>query len=212
MSTERPPVRVLVADDEPRYRQAVAEAVSARPDFELVGEAAAGGEVVDTVRELQPQVVLVDLDMRGLDLIGALERREVAAAVMVVSTRLDVQTVYTAVEAGAKAYLSKEASPTEICDAIVGVARGDVVLPMQLQLALAREIQSRTEEARPLLNKREHEVLLLISQRFTPYDVCRRLYLSPTALQRYVEGFCEKLGVTEVEDAVTEGRRRGLIK
>lgn len=212
MTTERPPVRVLVADDEPRYREAVVAAVSAQPGFELVGEAAAGGEVIDTVRQLQPQVVLVDVDMRGLDLIGALERRELAAAVMIVSTRLDVNTVYTAVEAGAKAYLSKEASPAEICDAIVGVARGDVVLPMQLQLALARELQSRSEQARPLLSKREHEVLVLISQRFTPYDVCRRLYLSQAALQRYVEGFCEKLGVTEVDEAVTEGRRRGLIR
>lgn len=205
-------MRVLVADDEIDYRETVVNAVRARPELELVGETGKGAEVVETVRELRPDVLLVDPKMPDLDVVAALEQGELRTSVLVLSARLEVQTVYTMVEAGAKGYLSKEATPDEVCEGVVNVMRGDLVLAPQLQLALAREIQRRTEETKPLLNARELEVLVLISQGFSPYDVCRRLYLSPQALNTYVGGFCAKLGVEEVEEAVVEARKRGLFK
>lgn len=212
MSTQRPLVRVLVADDLASYREGVVSAVNERPDLELVGEPSPGRDALEAVRQLEPDVTLLDVTMPGVDIVGALERDELPTRVVILSAQLDGETVYTAIEAGVKAYLSSEATPEQICDAILGVAGGDTVLPPELQIVLAREIQQRAANARQLLSSRELEVLELIAAGHTPYEVQRRLYLSEATLRTYVHGFCNKLEVTEVADAVVEGMRRGIIR
>ena len=205
-------MRVLVADDLGSHREGVVGAVNQRPHLELVGEPSLGGDPLEAVRELQPDVTLLDVNTPGVDVVGLLERDELPTRVVILSARLDGETVYAAIEAGVKGYLSQESPPEQVCDAIVGVADGETVLAPELQLALAREIQQRSSQARALLTTREYEVLMLIKAGHSPYEVRRRLYLSEETLRGYVHGFCNKLEVTEVADAVTEGIRRGIIR
>lgn len=213
VNAQPPPlVRVLVADDLAGHREVVMSAVAARPELELVDAPAAEGGALDQIRQHEPDVTVLDVGTPGVDVVAVLEREELPTLVAIVSAKADGETVYTAVEAGVKAYLSDQSTPEQICDAIVGVAGGETVLAPELQLVLAQEIQRRSSKARQLLSSRELEVLELIAQGYDPYEVQRRLYLSEATLRTYVHGFCNKLEVTEVADAVLEGMKRGIIR
>ena len=185
-------------------------AVNERAELELVGEAETGDLALDALWQLQPDVTLVDLALPDLDVLSAIDHADLPTRVVVLSTRTDGTIAHAAIRAGAKAYLSKESTPEQLCDAILAVARGDTVLPPQLDPDVADELQQRASYAR--LSSRERQVLELAAQGMSPYDVGRRLYISSATLGKYVEAFCEKLGVTEVPDAVAEAKRRGLIR
>lgn len=210
MDTEKPLIRVLVADDHAIYRRGLVSAVSERDELELVGEADTGEAALDALWQLQPDVTLIDVGLPNVDLLGAIDRDQLPTRVVVLSTRVDGEIAQAAIRAGAKAYLSKESTPEQLCDAIVAVAAGDTVLPQELDSDLAGEIKERATDTR--LTSRERQVLELAAGGMSPYDVGRNLYLSNATLKKYVTGFCEKLGVTEVPDAITEARRRGLIR
>lgn len=199
-----------MADEHAIYRTGLVSAVNARAELELVGEVDEGGAALDALWELQPDVTLVDLALTDVDVLSMLGRGELPTRVVVISTRADNAIARAAIGAGAKAYVSKESSPDELCDAILAVARGDTVLPPDLDPEVADEVKERASQAP--LSARERQVLELAAQGLTPYDVARRLYLSSATLGEYVKGFCEKLGVTEVADAIPEARRRGLIR
>ncbi len=207
---QQPRVRVLVADDHEIYRAGLVTAVNRRAELELVGEAETGNDTLDALWQLQPDVTLIDLSMPGLDLLSAIDRDQLPTRVVILSTRADGGIAKAAMQAGAKAYLSKESSPEQLCDAILAVARGDTVLPPELDSDVANELRERSTDAR--LTSRERQVLELAAEGLSPYDVGRRLYLSSATLGTYVKGFCEKLGVTEVPDAIAEAKRRGLIR
>ncbi len=211
VSTQRPTLRVLVADDAPNYRQKMVSAVEGRSDLELVGETSTGRDTHEAVRRLQPDITLLDVTMPHLDLLGAVGRGEFPTRVVVVSSHLDGGTVRSAIAAGVEAYVSKAATPEQVCDLVAGMAGGDATLPPELELGPSGEIHPRSTGPPPLLSTREHQVLTLIADGMEPDEVCRRLYLSPETLRTNVMGFCEKLEVSEVPDAVLEGTRRGLI-
>ena len=185
-------------------------AVNEHAELELVGEADTGDRAIDALWELEPDVTLVNLSLPGLDVLRAINRDELPSRVVVLSTRTDGGIAHAAIRAGAKAYLSKESTPAQLCDAMIAVARGDTVLAPELDPELASELRLRAGDAR--LTARERQVLDLAASGMTPYDVGRRLYVSSATLGTYVEGLCEKLGVTEVPDAIAEARRRGLIR
>lgn len=185
-------------------------AVNERAELELVGETDTGDGALDALWQLQPDVTLVDLGLPDLDVLSAIDHDQLPTRVVILSTRTDGSIAQAAIRSGAKAYLSKESTPDQLCDAIVAVARGDTVLPPQLDPDVASEIQSHATDAR--LTSRERQVLELAAGGMSPYDVGRRLYLSSATLGQYVKGFCEKLGVTEVPDAIVEAKRRGLIR
>lgn len=185
-------------------------AVNERAELDLVGEANTGNDALDALWQLQPDVTLMDLSLSDIDLLGAIDRNELPTRVIILSTRPDDGIAHAAIRAGAKAYLSKESSPEQLCDAIVAVARGDTVLPPELDSDVASELRERATDTR--LTTRERQVLELAAGGMSPYDVGRRLYLSSATLGKYVKGFCEKLGVTEVPDAIVEAKRRGLIR
>ena len=151
-------ITVLVADDHPLYREAVVRAVRGRPDFELVGEAGDGREALEAIRADRPDVAVLDVEMpslRGVDIVDALRRDGLATRVVLLSAHLESDTVYEAVAGGVAAYLSKSAPGERICDAIAAVARGEVILPAEVQAGLAAEIRLRSEPGRPALSPRE---------------------------------------------------------
>jgi two-component system, NarL family, nitrate/nitrite response regulator NarL len=206
---------VLVADDHPLYREAVARAVRSRPEFRLVGEAADGREALDAIRAEEPDVAVLDVEMpslRGVEIAEALRRDGAPTRVILLSAHLESETVYDAVAGGVAAYLSKAAPGERICDAIAAVARGEVVLPGEVQAGLAAAIRLRADPDRPALSAREQEVLGLIAEGLTAPAVGRELHLSTATVKSHLRTLYEKLGVSDRAAAVAEAMRRGLLE
>ena len=209
-------VSVLVADDHPIYREGIVRAIKERPDLELVGEAGDGREALERIRELRPDVAVIDVrmpELDGSDVLVALREEGLPTNVVFLSAFLDSKTVYDAVAAGASAYLSKEADSSEIVAAIEAAARGETILGPEVQTGLAEQIRLREEsEARPRLSDREHEVLRLIAEGLSAPEIGERIHLSTATVKTHLQHLYEKLGVSERAAAVAEGMRRGLVE
>src|SRR3954454_18299334 len=173
---------VLIADDHPLFREGLARAVSARPEFELVGEFGDGRVALDQIRRLAPDVAVLDMRMpglRGVDVVEALVREQAPTRVLVLSAAVESSLVYAAVAAGAAGYWSKDAERDAICDAIAAVARGERVLDPSLQSGVFSEIHAReVDTGRPVLTSREHEILRCIAEGKTAPAIGAELYLS----------------------------------
>ncbi len=209
-------VRVLIADDHPLYRDGVARAIKGRPELELVGTAADGREALDAIRRLAPDVALIDVRMPGLDgpgVLRAVQREGADTRVILLSASVESETVYDALAAGARGYLSKESGADEIADALAAVSRGETVLAAEVQSALATQIQRQAQGAgQPGLSAREHEVLRLIAEGRSTPEIGRLLHLSPATVKGHLQTLYDKLGVSERAAAVAEGMRRGLLE
>ena len=209
-------VRVLVADDHPLYREGIIRAVKDRPDLELVGEAGDGRAALARIKELEPDVAVLDIRMPGLEgtqVLSALRQDGNATEVLFLSAFMESELAYATVAQGARGYLSKESSRQEICDAIVSVSRGDTALAPQIQSGLASEIHRRERSnGRPALSPRESEVLQLTAEGRSAPDIARELDVSPTTVKTHLGALYEKLGVSDRAAAVAEGMRRGLVE
>ena len=207
---------VLIADDHPLFREAIARVISSDPGLELVAEASDGRGALDQIRALQPDVAVIDVrmpELDGSDVLVALREEGLRTNVVFLSAFLDSKTVYDAVAAGASAYLSKEADSAEIVAAISAAARGETILGPEVQTGLAEQIRIREEsEARPRLSDREHEVLRLIAQGLSAPEIGERIHLSTATVKTHLQHLYEKLGVSERAAAVAEGMRRGLVE
>ena len=208
-------IRVLIADDHPLFREAIARVIAEREDLELVAEAADGRAALERIRELKPDVAVIDVrmpELDGSDVLVALREEGLPTNVVFLSAFLDAKTVYDAVAAGANAYLSKEAETQEIVTAILAAARGETILGPEVQTGLAEQIRFREEtESRPRLSDREHEVLKLIAQGLSAPEIGERIHLSTATVKTHLQHLYEKLGVSERAAAVAEGMRRGLV-
>ncbi len=207
--------RVYVADDHPLYREGVVRAIKERPEFELVGSTGDGRKALEDIRELKPQVAVLDLRMPGLDAISvtkAIERDALPTRVLLISASTDTPIVYEAVRAGAYSYISKDAGRREICEAIAGVARGDTVFSKNMQADLVAHVRGRQEEDRPVLTPREREVLTYLAKGSSAPQIAERLYLSTATVKTHLANLYGKLGVSDRAAAVAEAMRRGLLE
>jgi two-component system, NarL family, nitrate/nitrite response regulator NarL len=209
-------VRVLVADDHPIYREGIVRAIKERPDLELVGEAGDGRAALDQIKQLQPDVAVLDIRMpklEGTQVLSAIRRDGIETEVLFLSAFMESELAYRTVADGAKGYLSKESSRQEICDAIATVARGGTALAAAVQAGLASEIQQRERaDGRPDLTPRESEVLHMIAEGLSAPEIAKRIHLSPTTVKTHLHTLYEKLGVSDRAAAVAEGMRRGLLE
>jgi two-component system, NarL family, nitrate/nitrite response regulator NarL len=208
-------ISVLVADDHPVYREGIVRAVRERPELELVGEVATGREALEAIQALRPQVAVLDMKMPDLDgahVLTAINREELPTKVVFVSAYLDSEVVYAAIGGGARAYLSKDATRGEICDAVAAVQRGETVFAAEVQTGIAHEIQLRSTADTVLLTPREREILVLTAQGLLAPDIGRRLYLSPATIKTHLQRLYGKLGVSDRAAAVAEAMRRGLLE
>lgn len=206
---------MFVADDHPIYLEGLLRALKARPELEVLGSAADGHTALASLRELQPDVALLDLRLPGLtgeEILHALVRDGTPTAVAILSGETDGRTAFDTVRNGASAYLTKDAGRDEIGDAIVTVARGGTVLAPEIQAGLASELRGRGRAEGPVLTEREHEVLRLIADGLSGPDIARRLHLSPSTVKTHTQHLYEKLGVGERAAAVAEAMRRGLLE
>jgi two-component system nitrate/nitrite response regulator NarL len=206
-------VRVYVADAHPVSREGVVHVLTKRPDFEVVGQADEGRTCLEDLKRIQPDVALLDLRIPGLDgieIVRALQRDEAPTKVVLLSAT-DGELVFQALEAGAVAYLVKDATGEEICDAVAAAARGETVLPSAVQGQLVSGIRERASEDEPALSAREHEILALTAGGLSAPDIGRRIHLSAATVKSHLQHIYEKLGVSDRAAAVAQGIRRGLL-
>jgi len=208
-------IRVLVADDHPLYREAVVRAVRARPEFELIGQAEDGREALGAIREEAPDVAVIDVEMPsmgGVDVVRAVNRDALGTRIVLLSAHLESDTVYAAVQAGVRAYLSKAWPAERICDALLAVARGDVILPNEVQAGLAAAIRNNAAGAQIHLTPRERDVLAGLVRGQSAPAIGADLHVSTATVKTHLKTLYEKLGVSDRAAAVAEAMRRGLIE
>ncbi len=216
------PIRILVADDHPFFRDGLRVLLEATPDTELAGEAQSGDEVVALAAELSPDVVLMDLRMPGLGGIEATReilRGDPDAAILVVTMVEEDDSVFAAMRAGARGYLLKGADRDETLAAIRAVARGEAVFGPGIARRLTRYFSegspaSKTVRAPrdvfPELTDREREILALIAAGKNNAEISQTLFLSLKTVRNYVSNIFAKLQVADRAQAIVRARDAGL--
>ena len=207
------PTRVFVTEDHPVYREGLVECIRDRPGLELVGESGDGHQALDRIRELEPDVALLDLrlpGMDGIDVVKTLHGERVDTRVLLLSAYSDGALVYEAMEGGAAGYLSKDSAAGEICDAILAAGAGETVLSPDIEHRLARQISLRSEQE-SRLSGRESEVLTFVADGLSSADIGRRMHLSEGTVKTYIRRAYEKLGVSSRAAAIAEAMRRGIL-
>jgi two-component system nitrate/nitrite response regulator NarL len=208
-------VRVLAADGQPLYRDALARAIRERPELELVGQAGDGRAALEAIGSAQPDVALIDRTLTGLSgdqVLNAVARDGFRTRVVLIAAKPEPGDVYAALADGAAGYLTKDADARELCDAITAVARGKTVLASDLQAGVAGEIRLRAPHDRPVMSDRERETLTLIAEGLSAPQIGRTLHLSTATVKTHLQHIYEKLGVSERAAAVAEAMRRGLLE
>jgi len=205
-------IRILVVDDHPVLREGLVAVLSTQSDFEVVGEAADGSEAVRLAGALRPDVILLDLEMPGMDGVAALKglRDSGSGARAVVFTAYDTdERIASSLRAGARGYLLKGASREEIFAAIRTVHAGGALFGPGVA---PRLLLDRSNEGPDTLTPRESEVLALLAEGLPNKEIAARLFITERTAKFHVGSIIAKLGVHNRTEAVAVATRRGLVE
>ncbi len=209
-------IRVLIADDHALFRYGVRAMLASEDGFEVAGEAADGEEVVALAGEISPDVVLMDVQMPGINGIEATRRivgRDPNVGVVVVTMFEEDDSVFAAMRAGAKGYVLKGADSDEVIKVVRAVAGGEAHFGPDIARRLMGFFSSPKPEVReafPELTSREREVLDLMARGLGNPEIARRLYLSDKTVRNHVSHVFLKLRVADRSQAIVRAREAGL--
>lgn len=213
------PIRILIADDHPVFRFGLRALLEAQSDIVVVGEAESGAAAVQMAQSLRPDVVLMDINMPGLNGIEATKQIMASAtsprAAVLIITMFDDDTVFTAVRAGARGYLLKGAQGDETLRAIRAVANGEVIfspgVAAQMMDFFARGVPGVSYAMPfPELTPREREILGLLAQGLSNGAIAEKLVLSSKTVRNQVSTIFSKLQVASRSEAIVKAREAGL--
>jgi two-component system nitrate/nitrite response regulator NarL len=207
-------IRVVVADDHPLYREGVARALAAA-GCDVVGEADTGPQALDLIRELAPDIALVDYRLPppdGIAIAAEIAQGELPTRVLLLSAYADQDLVYKALESGACGFVVKEARRQEIVTAVRDCAGGATFISPGLTAGIASVIRRRATTSAVPLSEREREILVRFAGGESIPAIGKALFLSTSTVKTHVQRLYEKLGVNDRAAAVAEGMRRGLIE
>jgi DNA-binding NarL/FixJ family response regulator len=212
-----PATRVLVADDHPSFRAGLRALLETARDLEVVGEAASGDDAIRLTGERQPDVVLMDLAMPGVDGIEATRRIADASphvAVLVLTMSDDDDSVFAAVRAGARGYVLKGAQRAELLRAVRAVASGEAifgpVVARRLMAYFGRSAPALDAASFPDLTEREREILDLLARGRSNAEITAQLFLAPKTVRNHVSNIFSKLQVRDRAEAIVRAREAGM--
>ncbi|KQX64143.1 MULTISPECIES: response regulator transcription factor [Streptomyces] len=215
-------IRVLLADDQSLVRAGFRALLDAQPDIEVAAEAADGEEAVRAVRELRPDVVLMDIRMPLLDGLAATRRvtddeaLSQVKVIMLTTFELD-EYVFEAIRSGASGFLVKDTEPEELLRAVRAVVAGDALLSPGVTRRLIAEFAARSKEpaaadALSRLTEREREVMALVGIGLSNEEIARRLVVSPLTAKTHVSRTMVKLGARDRAQLVVLAYESGLVR
>lgn len=209
-------IKVLFADDHEMVRIGVSAYLSAQSDIEIIAEADDGGEAVEMALELKPDVILMDLVMKEMDGIEATKRiieQWPEAKVIIVTSFLDDEKVYPALEAGATSYMLKTSKATEIAKAIRATFNGETVLEPEVTGKIMTRMRTKpADHLHSQLTEREMEILLLVAQGKTNQQIADMLFIALKTVKVHVSNILGKLEVQDRTQAVIYAFKHGLIE
>ncbi|MFB3161997.1 response regulator transcription factor [Neobacillus sp. 179-J 1A1 HS] len=209
-------IRVVFVDDHEMVRIGVSAFLSAQPDIEVVGEAADGKKGVELALELKPDIILMDLVMKEMDGIEATKQiieKWPEAKVIIVTSFLDDEKVYPALEAGATSYMLKTSKADEIANAVRATYHGQSVLePEVTGKMMVKMRQKQKHQPHEELTSREMEILMLMAEGKTNQDIADELYIALKTVKTHVSNILSKLNVQDRTQAVIYAFKHSLIK
>jgi Response regulator receiver domain./Bacterial regulatory proteins, luxR family. len=209
-------IQVLLVDDHEMVRIGVSAYLSSQPDIEVVGEADNGERAVELALELKPDIILMDLVMEGMDGIEAtkkIKEKWPEAKIIVVTSFLDDDKVYPALEAGAASYLLKTSRAEEIADAIRSTFAGQSVLEPEVTTKVMARMKRRGETLpHEELTPREREVLSLMAQGKSNQEIADELFISLKTVKVHVSNILAKLNVQDRTQAVIYAFKHSLVE
>ncbi|MGW1864180.1 response regulator [Streptomyces mauvecolor] len=215
-------IRVLLADDQLLVRAGFRALLDAQDDIEVVGEAADGEEALGLVRQLRPDIVLMDIRMPRLDGLATTRRitsdPDLAAVKVVMLTTFELdEYVFEAIRAGASGFLVKDTEPEELLRAVRAVVDGDALLSPGVTRRLIAEFAARSKEPAAAdtlaeLTEREREVMALVGIGLSNEEIARRLVVSPLTAKTHVSRAMVKLGARDRAQLVVLAYESGLVR
>jgi two-component system response regulator NreC len=212
------PVKLLLVDDHPIVRSGLRMLFLSEPSITIVGEASSGQEAIEAVKRLQPDVVIMDVSMPGMNGIEATRRIKAAhpqTAVLALTMYEDEQYFFEMLNAGASGYIPKRAAPDDLVSAIKVVAEGNVFLYATLARFLMRDMAERAaaepRESEEVLTAREREVLTCIAEGMTNREIAEALVISIKTVERHRENIMAKLDMHNRVELVKYAIKKGLI-
>jgi DNA-binding NarL/FixJ family response regulator len=204
-------IRVVIVDDHAMLRAGLEQLLAGEPDLEVVGNAADGAAALALVRRERPDVVLMDLQMPGID--GVAATREIVAEgladVLVLTSYSDAERIVGALDAGALGYLLKDAEPDEVIQGVRAVARGESPInPRAARELLA--VRRTTSSAAAELTPRETEVLELVRQGLANKQIARRLGITERTVKAHLTSTFQRIGVVDRTQAALWAERNGV--
>ncbi len=211
------PLRILIADDHPLFRKGMRALLTATPGTEVVGEATTGQEAIELAAALQPDVILMDLQMPGINGIEATRQilhTSPHIRILVVTLFEDDASIFSALRAGARGYILKDAQEEEMLRAIRAVGNGEAIFSPAIATRLmdffAAPRPAVPKEIFPTLTEREREILQMIARGRTNNDIAKELALSSKTVGNYVSNIFSKLQVADRAHAIIRARDAGL--
>jgi len=206
---EQKATRILIVDDHPVIQAGLTSMLTTHAEVEVVGSASSGEEALAMVKQLMPDVILLDLrmsGMNGIDVLHALKEMKATARAIVLTSFETDENIYRAIEAGAQGYLLKDTSQRQMLEAIASVHAG--------RRYITREVATRLAERmmRSSLTARESDILEMLAKGLTNKQIGRALTISDNTVRNHVNSIMEKLEVSDRTEAVTVGIQQGIIQ
>ncbi len=213
---------VLLVDDHSLFREGLANLLSGQDGMEVVGQAANGGEAIARARELQPDLILMDIKMpgmSGLEVTRRIKEEMPHTRIVMLTVSEDDDDLFEAIKSGAEGYLLKTIKSRDLIEMLKGVSQGEVALTRMMARKLWQEFaQQGNQEAQPasmyqpILTRREMEVIRLLSEGISDKEIAGRLSISVRTVKNHVHNILEKLQLQNRFQAASYALRKGLVK